>query len=108
MYRGKGPSGGGVLPPGRADHVVPHAGSVTGELANPLNAAGAAPPPTMFSFHHCGPQKVTLDPAAALPSPITNVPPDAPPKTTIPAVTSAVLPPSSTTSTPIVNGPVVA
>src|SRR6266480_1386112 len=74
MKAGRGPGGGGVLLPGSVDHWVPHA-AVEGVSSKPLNAAGADPPLSVLSFDHCAPQKVTLVPRAALPSPITKLPP---------------------------------
>src|SRR6476660_610464 len=67
---GSGPAGGSELLPGSVVHEPPQL-PVT-SLAKPLNAAGAAPPERVLSFHHCAPQKVTCEPVAALPSPMTN------------------------------------
>ena len=47
MKVGSGPAGGGVLLPGSVDQVTPQAGA-GGVSSKPLNAAGAAPPLTLF------------------------------------------------------------
>src|SRR4051794_25494470 len=67
---GNGPAGGSELLPGPVVHEPPQP-PVT-SLAKPLNAAGAVPPESVLSFHHCAPQNVTCDPVAALPSPMTK------------------------------------
>ena len=46
-------------------------GDLTGK---PLKLAGANPPLSELSFHHCAPQKVTGSPTVAFWSPITNDP----------------------------------
>jgi hypothetical protein len=53
-------AGGGALLPGSVLHMPPQAGGL-GVItsAKPLNAAGAAPPLTLFSFDHCALQNVT-------------------------------------------------
>src|SRR5690349_6201954 len=99
MNAGNGPAGGGGLLPGAVDHVVPHAGRPLGAFSNPLNAAGAAPALTSFSFHHCAPQKVTSVPVAAFPSPITNVPPVGVAKIRTVQEVVALLPPTSAIET---------
>jgi hypothetical protein len=63
MNAGSGPAGGGALLPGSVLQPVPQLG-VDGSFAKPLNAAGADPPLSEFSFHHWAPQKVTDVPAA--------------------------------------------
>src|SRR5207302_9191101 len=63
------------LLPGSLFHVPPQvAGFGFNVFANPLKAAGAAPPLSEFCFDHCDPQKVTCCPTAALASPITKRP----------------------------------
>src|SRR4051812_11216100 len=74
ISEGSGPAGGGGLLPGPVVQSVPHA-AVAGVVSKPLNAAGAAPPLRLLSFHHWAPQKVTSVPTAALLSPITKFPP---------------------------------
>src|SRR6185437_8608658 len=108
MNAGSGPAGGGGLLPGSVDQVAPHAGRLAGAFSKPLNAAGAEPPLRSFRFHHCAPQNVTAVPTAALPSPITNVPPAMPAKTSTRQLVVAVLPPTSAIETVIVNVPVEA
>src|SRR6476659_4299605 len=104
MKLGSGPAGGGGLFPGSVVQLVPQT-TVFGVSAKPLNAAGAAPPSRVFSFHHWAPQKVTAVPTAALPLPIAKFPPATAPKIRIVVVASAVLPPSSTMWTLIVKLP---
>src|SRR5438445_5550721 len=72
---GSGGAGGGGLLPGAVVQLTPHAG-LAGALAKPLNAAGALPPESELTFHHCAPQKVTEP--VALWSPTTNAPPPEP------------------------------
>lgn len=54
---------------------VPHTGAAAGSLAKPLNERGAGPPLRAFASAHYAPQKVTVEPEAAFPSPITKLPP---------------------------------
>jgi hypothetical protein len=75
MDSGSGPGGGPELLPGLVDQLVPQAGDVSGVLAKPLKDAGAKPPLSVFAIHHCAPQNVTGVPTAALPSPMTKLPP---------------------------------
>src|SRR5213596_2789759 len=72
MKSGSGPAGGCGLLPGPVVQFAPQLG-VAGLSANPLKLAGAAPPLSVLSFHHCAPQNVTWVPLALLPSPIVNV-----------------------------------
>src|SRR5262249_6373661 len=72
------------------------------------NAAGAAPPLSVFSFHHCAPQNVTAVPFVAFPSPMTNVPPAGVAKMSTSQLVDVVLPPTSAMVTVIVNVAVVA
>ncbi len=72
-----------------------------------MKLAGAGPPLSVLSFHHCAPQKVTAVPFALFPSPITNgtgwnVITEQPP------TVEAVLPPSSAIDVVIVWLPSVA
>ena len=58
--------------------MPPHAGGVDDRvLAKPLKLAGPWPPLSVFCVDQVSAQKVTEAPAAALPSPITKVPPAA-------------------------------
>src|SRR4051812_41313385 len=74
MKAGSGPGGGGALLPGSVVQATPQ--PLAGFRANPLKAAGAAPPVRMFRLDHCAPQNVTT--AAAILSPTTNAPPRVP------------------------------
>ena len=68
--------GGPELFPGSVVHMPPRLGGcVLVEFAKPLKLDGAGPPLNEFNLAHCAPQKVTLVPRAALPSPITKLPP---------------------------------
>ena len=104
MYDGSGPAGGGVLFPGSVDQLVPHV-TAAGVSSKPLNAAGASPAATSLSFDQRDPQKVTSWPTACSPLPITKLPPAAKAKIRIVVDASAMLPPSSTMCTLIVNLP---
>ena len=74
MYCGTD-AGGFELLPGRVDQLLSHDGGfVVVVSAKPLKLAGAEPPLTVLVFDHCALQKVTAEPTAALPSPITNEP----------------------------------
>src|SRR5262249_35021775 len=107
MKAGSAPLGGGVLLPGLVDQLGPQAGRPAGLFSKPLKEAGAEPPLRSFTFDHCAPQKVTAVPIAALPSPITNVPPATLAKISTLQSMVVVLPPASATETVIVNDPVV-
>src|SRR6266566_3614730 len=97
MKSGSGPAGGEELLPGSLLQFTPHAGTA-GSGANPLNAAGAAPPLRGFSFDHCAPQNVTAVLTALFWSPITNAPPPgAKAKISVRHVCDVVLPPTSLT-----------
>src|SRR2546427_7434026 len=68
-------AGGFELLPGRVVNVPPQVGGFVLVLsANPLKEAGAAPPLSVFCFHHRAPHQVTFVPVRELPSPITNDP----------------------------------
>src|SRR6185437_10303997 len=67
---GSGPSGGSDLLPGSVVQLPPQLPSTS--LAKPLNEAGASPPESEFSFHHCAPQNSTWVPTVAFSSPITK------------------------------------
>src|SRR6516165_4852148 len=99
MYDGSGPFGGFALLPGPVVQSTPQLG-VAGVAAKPLKLAGAGPPLSVLSFHHCAPQKVTCVPLALLPSPITNG--TALKISTVQPEAVAVLPPSSLIETVIV------
>src|SRR5262245_38159406 len=76
MYGGS-VAGGGMLPPALAAQLPPHCGRdmlVGARLASPLKLDGAGPPLSELRLDHCVPQSVTLLPAAAFWSPITNGP----------------------------------
>ena len=60
-------AGGAELLPGRVVQACPHVAVALS--ANPLNDAGAPPPLSVLSFHHCAPQKVTWAPTEILPNP---------------------------------------
>src|SRR5438094_10455594 len=102
MKSGSGPAGGCGLLPGPVVQFAPQLG-VAGLSANPLKLAGAAPPLSVLSFHHCAPQNVTWVPLALLPSPIVHV--EGVKTTTEQSPVFAMLPPSSTMWTLIVCGP---
>src|SRR6476661_1717713 len=99
--------GGFELLPGCVVQLVSE-GENAGAVAKPLNAAGAAPPLRLLSFHHCAPQYVTEVPTAAFWSPITKVPPAAGSPTVRWLVACAFCPPSSRMSISSVFGPRVA
>src|SRR5207249_4855999 len=72
--------GGSELLPGSVVHVPPRPGGcVLVEFAKPLKLDGAGPPLNEFNLAHCAPQNVTSFPTTALRSPITKLPPAAPP-----------------------------
>jgi hypothetical protein len=56
MNAGSGPAGGGVLLPGSVLQSTRQLG-VAGFSAKPLKLAGAAPPLSELSFHHCAPRR---------------------------------------------------
>src|SRR5579862_909345 len=100
---GSGPGGGAGLLPVELSKVTPdpHVGDDM-VMANPLKDAGAEPPVSGLVFHHCEPQKFTEDPTVATlllmtkaPFPVRVIP-----QPVVPV--EAVLPPTSSTDTPIV------
>src|SRR5579872_33622 len=68
-------AGGSELLPGSVVNVPAQGLSAEGVTvtAQPLKLAGAAPPLTTLSFHHCAPQNVTDELVTALVSPTTNI-----------------------------------
>src|SRR5204863_7623289 len=73
MNSGSGPAGGCGLLPGPVVQFAPQLG-VAGLSTKPLKLAGAEPPLSVLSIHHCAPLNVTWVPLALLPSPIANRP----------------------------------
>src|SRR5690348_38962 len=104
MKAGRGPAGGGVLLPGSVVQFVAQL-DTGGLFSTPLKLGGAGPLLKLLSVAHRAPQKVTLRPMEALPSPITKSPLAGVPKIRIVLVALAVLPPSSTIFTVTVKNP---
>jgi hypothetical protein len=74
VYSGTLAAGGALLPP-LVLHVPPHTVEPAGMFANPLKEFGATPPLTAFRRYQSSAQNVAVAPTAALPSPITKLPP---------------------------------
>lgn len=93
---GSGRAGGMGLSPVVDSNIAPHVGAA-GEMAKPLNDAGAEPWGSGLAFHQCAPQKLTFDPTPLIGELITKAP--CPKLTGHPVPVLAVLPPSSLTET---------
>ena len=74
VYDGRPDGGGGLFPP-EVSHVAPHVVGPAGAFENPLKLFGAAPAPTVLAALHWLPQNVAVPAIAALPLPMTKLPP---------------------------------